>query len=379
MNVLRYGLACLLMFAGGSAVFAVESEPQAIISKIRAQCFTLLRDTMAHENSFVRSATVRAAGESGDPALVDLLKKGGGDIHPTTRLFALQALVKISGEDAYALAKTLVNDTDVWVQGGALEALADTGGGKSIPLIKPLLKAPDITVRLAAATSLYRLGEKDFLPVIIDTLKGADATLRYQAIGYLGKIGTAEVLPYLIQALDDPEDEIVFYGLQAIGDKGGVVPFARLRDLVRHKNPSVRYQAVLLMGYIPDSIPLVKELCADGDGMVRLSAAVSLNRLGSDACRQVFAESLKDPDFGIRSSAARILGTTPVADRARLLGLALRDPNSRVRTAAVRAVGMMGGADAFPLLVRMLDDSTEAIRAYAAGGLIKLMNNRGTK
>ena len=373
MKVLNAGLACLLLLSTAS----LASDTQAIVSKLKSQCFTVLREAMSNENSFVRSAAVRAAGESGDSALIDLLKKGGGDVHPTTRLFALQALVKISSEEAYALAKTLLNDSDMWVQGASLEVLAETGGKKAISLIKPFLNAPDVTVRLAAAASLYRLGEKN--SVILDTLRGTDATLRYQAIGYLGKIGTVEVMPYLVRTLDDPDEEIVFYSLQAIGDKGGIVPFSRLRDLVGSRNPSIRYQAVLLMGYIPDSIALVKERCADGDGMVRLSAAVSLHRLGSDMCHNVFAESLKDPDFGIRSSAARILGTTPLADRAQLLSLALRDSNSRVRTAAVRAAGMMGGPEAFSLLAQMLDDSTEAIRAYAAGNLIKLIKNKESK
>jgi HEAT repeat protein len=372
MGLIKKAMAGMLLLATvGSAGFA--EEPRSVINKIREQCVALLRQSMTNENSFVRSATVRSAGESGDPALIDLLKKGAGDVHPTTRLFALQSLKKVSAEQAYDLAKTLLNDTDIWVRGGALEILAETGGNKTVFTIKPFLNDPDVTVRLAAATALYGLGEKKHVGIILDVLKGRDSVLKHQAIGYLGKIGSAETMPYLVSALDDAEDEIVFYALQAIGEKAGVVPFSRLRDLARHKNPSIRYQAILLLGYLPESLVLVKEFCADEDGMVRLSAAVALYRLESDACRQVFSDSLKDADFGVRSSTARILGTTPIPDRAKLLGVALRDSNSRVRTAAVRAVGMMGGPEAFTLLALMLDDSVEAIRAYAAGNLLKLL------
>ena len=60
-------------------------------------------------------------------------------------------------------------------------------------------------------------------------------------------------------------------------------------------------------------------------------------------------------------------------DRLDLLKQALNDHNSRVRTAAVRATGMMGGSAAFSLLIKMLDDPQEAIRAYAAGNLINLV------
>lgn len=376
MGVLKWVAAVFLVVMG--TAFAFAEEPTAVINKIREQCVALLRQSLSHENSFVRSATVRSAGESGELMLVELLKKGTGDVNPTTRLFALQSLKKVSADAAHDLARILLKDTDIWVRGGALEILAETGGKKEVPSIVPFLKDPDVTVRLAAAASLYGLGEKKRIGIILDVLKGTDSALRHQAIGYLGKIGTTEVLPYLVGLLDDAEDEVIFYALQAIGEKASAVPLPRLLELARHKNPSVRYQAILLLGYLPGSANRVKEFCADEDGMVRLSAAVSLHRLGSDACRNLFAELLKDADFGVRSSTARILGTTPVPNRAQLLGLALRDANSRVRTAAVRAVGMMGGSDAFPLLVGMLDDSVEAIRVYAAGNLLKLIG-RGSR
>ena len=70
---------------------------------------------------------------------------------------------------------------------------------------------------------------------------------------------------------------------------------------------------------------------------------------------------------------ARVLGKTAIPQRLKILTVALGDSHSRVRTAAVRGLGMMGGAEAFPLLVKMLKDPKEAIRAYAAGNLIRLL------
>jgi HEAT repeat protein len=107
--------------------------------------------------------------------------------------------------------------------------------------------------------------------------------------------------------------------------------------------------------------------------MVRLSAAVALSRKGSDDCRDVFVTALQNPDYGIRSTAARVLGKTELPSREQLLSVALGDKNIRVRTSATRAVGMMGGHKAFQLLLSRLEDSQEVVRAYAAGNLIKLM------
>ena len=107
--------------------------------------------------------------------------------------------------------------------------------------------------------------------------------------------------------------------------------------------------------------------------MVRLSAAVALNKKGSDDCRDVFSEGIKDADYGIRSTTARVLGDLEFQGKEKLLSIAIADENIRVRTSATRAVGMMGGAKAFPLLLSKLEDSQEVVRAYAAGNLIKLM------
>ena len=70
---------------------------------------------------------------------------------------------------------------------------------------------------------------------------------------------------------------------------------------------------------------------------------------------------------------ARVLGKTPIPKRLMLLKAALRDSHSRVRIAAVRGIGMMGGPKAFPLLLKMLKDPKDAIRAYAAGNVIRLL------
>ena len=107
--------------------------------------------------------------------------------------------------------------------------------------------------------------------------------------------------------------------------------------------------------------------------MVRLSAAVALTRKGSDNCRGVFSATIKDADYGIRSTTARILGELEIPNREQLLSIALMDKNIRVRTSATRAVGMMGGVKAFPLLLDKLEDSQEVVRTYAAGNIIRLM------
>lgn len=366
----------VLGFSGpGNAAATSKGKPEAIVEKIRQRCLHVLELAIENENPFVRSAAIRAAGESEDPAVIPLLKKGSGDSYPTSRLFALQGLKKISFAETRALIEeTMIRDADMWVRGAAVEFLGELGGKDSAPAIRNFLEDPDLTVRLAAATALFKLGEKERLSIILKTLKKKNVNYQYQAIGYLGKIGK-QVLPHLAELLDAPNNGTVIYSLKAIRENAEPSLFPRLKTLAQRSDPSLRRQALLALEHLPTqaSQDILKEACSDVDPMVRLSAAVALNRQGIPACQAVLSDSLKDKDFGVRSSAARALGEISMANKANLLAEALNDPNARVRTAAVRAAGMMGGPDAFPLLMKMLEDPNEAIRAYAAGSLIKLL------
>ncbi len=381
--ITKIGAVLIVALLGNSSLLRAEEpvsgdlikKPTAAIASIRERCHTLLQEAMASEEAFVRSGVMRAAGDSTDPELIPLLEKGSRDFYPTTRLFAVQGIHKISKDHTQTIARRLIEDSNIWVRSAALDILSELGDGESRESIRSLLKAPDRMVRLAAAFALYRLGEPNYLEPIVDSLKGGDVVNRYQAISYLGKIGTEKSLGHLVRLLEEKEDEIVSYSLKAIGERADIELLRPLERLSGHANPNVRQQAVLEMGYLPRQAALekLKPFCADPDPMVKLSAAVAIHRAGGENCRKVFEESVRHPDFGVRSSGARILGEIAIPNRAQLLAIALADPNSRVRTAAVRATGMMGGSQAFQLLIPMLEDSQLVIRAYAAGNLLKLL------
>jgi len=356
-------------------VLQANEKPQAVMDRVRTLSIKILEKSLQSENAFIRSAAARAAGESEYSGLIPFLKKASKDSYHTTRLFALQGIKKISLDEARAMSIHMSRDPNMWVRGAAIEMLGELDDEVSENIIQSHLKSPDRTVRYAAAGALFKLGDENQLDVLLDGLKGGSSIDRYQAIGYLGKLNDEKVIPYLKDLLDGGEDEIIFYSLKAIGKKveKGMLP--RLIKLTKHHNSSLRYQSALILGELQGTSGLkaLRSLCSDEDGMVRLSAAVALVRKGSSFCREVFFDTIKDADYGIRSTTARILGELEIQNREQLLSIALIDKNIRVRTSATRAVGMMGGAKAFPLLLRKLEDSQEVVRTYAAGNIIKLM------
>ena len=367
----------IMSIVHSSSGFGQHSEMKTVdtVNKIRERCMAILEKAFASEDAFIRSAAVRAAGESEDTTLLPMLKKGSMDFYPTARLFALQGIKRVSNDEALNLAKYLLADKNVWVKSAALAEIGNSKNQKTIPIIKPFLEDTDPMIRLAAAFALYRLGEKTYLSKITDSLTTGDVVNRYQAISYLGEIGSDEAIEHLVNLFDDERDEVTAYSLKAIGGNVKIEMLSNLKKLVLSPNPSVRHNALLLLGYLPAtaSLKTVKKYCNDEDSFVRLSSAISLHRLNSEACMGTLDSLLGDRDFAIRSSAARVMGEITIPNRMKLLADMLGDPNSRVRTAAVRAVGMVGGAEAFYLLAQMLDDPKEAIRAYAAGNLLHLL------
>jgi len=363
----------LLLSLAAIVSSVAASDTKEVLQKLREDCQLLLRETYKNENSFVRAAVLRAAGESKDLELIPPLNKGIRDYYPTARLFALQGLKNVSPKVALIAARKMTDDQDIWVRSAAVELLGDEGGTEAVEEIRGYLKSYDVPIKLAASAGLVKLGEKHYIKEVLEPLTHPIPDRRYQAIGHLGKIGTKEVLPHLVKLFEHTEPEMVFYSLKALEGKATLEMLPRLRELTKHPNHDIRQAAAMAMSNLPEAEADLIPLCADKDGLVKLSAAVALHRIGSDSCQVVFEELLSHENFEVRSSMARVLGETPIPQRVKVLTAALRDSHSRVRTAAVRGVGMMGGPDAFPLLVKMLADPQEAIRAYAAGNLIRLL------
>ncbi len=367
--IFLFGLAC------GALAGEKSTQADEAVAKIRKKCYAILQQAMQSEEAFIRAGAVRAVGESGDPTLIPLLEKGAQDFYPTTRQFSLQAIRHLSPKKAKILARERLEDSNIWVKSTALDLLAELGDTESIPAIEPLLKAPDRMVRLAAAYTLVQLGKPQYFSELAGSVKGGNIVQRFQGITYLGKIGDEASVRLLKELLESDEEQVLSPALKSIGDKADMEWFRPLVKLSLHKNPDVRRGAVLALGNLPSNAvkKQVKLFCSDPDPLVKLSAALSMHRLGFAECNKVFEELLAHKDYAVRASSARVLGEVDIPDRTRLLAKALGDANSRVRTAAVRATGMMGGPEAFQLLIQMLDDPQEVIRAYAAGNLLKLM------
>ena len=163
-------LVCLIVLLWAQTALGAK-KPLFALSKLRDQCIAILEETSRDENSYVRSASARAVGESENPALIPLLQKAAEDVYHNTRLFALQGMKNISTKEAVSLAEKLKDDTNVWVKAAAIEMLGDLGGPQYKEQIRPYLQSDDPAVRLSASAALIKMGETDKYEYLLEPLK----------------------------------------------------------------------------------------------------------------------------------------------------------------------------------------------------------------
>lgn len=172
------------------------------------------------------------------------------------------------------------------------------------PKVQPLLEAPDPMVRLGSSYALYSLGDASQLDVLLKAADGGDAVQRYQAITYLGKINIPITRSHLVKLLEeDQDDEIKIYCLKALDDHAEIEQLLVLEKLLKHTNPRIRKQAVMVMGHLPAQAALsrVAPLCVDKDPMVQVVSAMAASRLKSPKCDEVFKMAVQHGimEFGV--------------------------------------------------------------------------------
>jgi HEAT repeat protein len=114
----------------------------------------------------------------------------------------------------------------------------------------------------------------------------------------------------------------------------------------------------------------LRQMLGDADPAVRAQGAFGLSRKGADAAATVpeLIERLKDPQAGVRQSAASALGASGSADAVAPLAEALGDPEWAVRRQAALALGQLGPAakPALPAVRRLARDPNGLVRKAAA-------------
>jgi HEAT repeat protein len=248
----------------------------------------------------------------------------------------------------------LSNDGTVEVQRPAVLALGRINDPRAFEQLRRLLEQAKPPVRAAAAhaltqQALARTGGAELAPRNSDSVR--------------------KVVPLLQKALDDPALEVVVAAAEDLGTLGVPEAGPVLAVLLRHSSESVRQAAAQALERIAEPAVLDSVLTGldDPSLTVRFSLVGALGRIASDPRGLTGAQRsrmltrledllLRDPDAGVRSRAATIIGQTGAQVELPFLWRRLQSrEDSRVQEKTWSAIVEILGRSANLELVRQWD------------------------
>lgn len=324
----------------------------------------------------------------------------------------LFALVRQKGYEPLAAA---VQDGSGRVSGWwpVAYALRRINDPRALPLLRQLAATPGRYTRAFAATGLGTLKDTASVPLLTTMLQGAngDTAITVAAIGALGRIGSPDGAAPIIAVLsaDKTDPNVALEAVSALAALKSETGLPYVQDLVTDDWPTMRAAAIracaaidpaafptLLSGMEPDPHWIVRAAIADALGSMPASFAVArlrallddpdkrvvphaldaLTALKAPGLEALLLESVKAADIGIRSSAARNLGTLRPAGGAAVLRDAYRtgqaDQGADARDAALAALVRYGLPEAGDTLKAAMADPDWALRLRAAALLHSL-------
>ena len=202
--------------------------------------------------------------------------------------------------------------------------------------------------------------------------------IRLEAVAALGTLRAADGLPTVQDLWTDEWPEMRAAALRAAAaiDQDSFVAVLSGMDPDRHWR--VRAALADTLGTFPAELAAdrVRSMLQDEDKRVIPAVLASLARLKVGDLRTVLLERLADPDFVVRATAARELGTLKPEGGAEALRqaykTALPDSAYAARTAALDALAAYGAAEAASTLTEALGDKDWAVRVRADELLARL-------
>lgn len=180
-----------------------------------------------------------------------------------------------------------------------------------------------------AIVDLEDLEAREALPVLIELVSSSDDGVRANVAAALGKLGSCDTAaPSLMMLLDDADALVRVNASQSLGELRCNEGAHRLRSL----------------------------LVSDPDPLVRLQAAETLGVLRDRASLPSLVDSLRDPDEGVRTYAAKALGQLGVKDAIlELQAHAGMEPSPLVKASLLGALYLLGDEAVLAPLLNLVD------------------------
>ncbi len=286
----------------------VERELQELLTQLR------------EKDPALRRQAARLLGVTGNPKAVPALVRALEDPHRGCQEAAMDALVRIDGEETIKELTRLASGGKVYARNAAFEILEQIG--RDVPaLLMHLLEDENDTIRIIAAGIFGHLKTEEAVLPLTKLLFDHNPNVRCAALNALGTIGDREALPSIRVYLEDPEEWVRFSCIQALGNLRDQVSFPTLLKLLEGDVAEpICWVAVEALGKIGGlkAVPKMLDLLPRATLLVQHQIVhhlvrIALEHPGEDTSRveafapyeTYFIEALKSPQKEVQDSAVQ--------------------------------------------------------------------------
>lgn len=277
---------------------------------------------LSDRSRYVRAAVANILFEIADEKITGVLLECLREEDPSIRSQAMSILSRL-GWSALRQVEEYLKDADSDVRIFAANIIAAAGHKEAFPALRMALEDPEENVRYAAVEALGRISEEAAIPLLVSIL--SDEWARYPAIEALGLLKAREAIPVLLELYD--KDEWVRNAvIEALGNIGDAGPIGFLVDRVDRDNEMLLHATLAALAKIEHKNPSGAFDRLKGKGM----------------------------------------------DVSGLLLSALAASNPDIRKSAIWTLGMIGSADDLPYLLEQLSDFDEEIQEISRRSVYNL-------
>lgn len=252
---------------------------------------------------------------------------------------------------------------------------------KAVEQILTCSHGDDSLLRANAIEAMEPLPHR-VLPLAQLGLEDEHRGVRYAALVAIGKLKIQSLGPAIKPLLGDPSRSVQAAALFAAHQCGLEVDISDLAGMLQSSNPTVRGNAVQLVGMMgdPSAVPMLEDLATARmpriaparQAVVRFQFAEAMLKLGDngplDSVR-AGAYSLYDE---VRVLAVSILGKIGDQEMEPSIRRLLESPPIQVRLAAAESLARMGSAEGLAVMLKGAAFDELAVRAQAKAGLHEL-------
>lgn len=369
--------------------FAVEDLGDTRDPRLVQSLFSMLEDESAAVREAAVEALVRIGGEETVLAVLPALRSDNAPL----RNDACVILQRI-GEPAIQHLSQLLSDEDKDVRKFAVDVLSLIGTGAANEVIVHALQDTDTNVAVSAAEALGRIGSREAVGAMAQSLR-ASTWMRCAVAKSLGRIGGAEARCILNQLAGDTDAMVVFVATQALGATGDESSLQYVLQLLSHENAMVVDAAIEAIESIINRtdqevwqsvrglMPLepIVQLTTHSKPQMRRSAVALLGRIGNPAMVGPLAAALvseQNTEFPeVREAAfAAIISLAPPQIDAITVLLSNPRTSAEGRCELIDVLGRLGRPQAFDAVVRLINDEDPRVRRVVARSLAGLDADR---